>query len=262
MYLVAEAAQRYGVQVHALCVMSNHLHMVITDTRGNYPEFLCQVHKLIAKTLNVRWGRWENLWASEQASVVELTDAASVLDKIAYTLANPAMAHLVACIDAWPGASSWGALDGRVFEVRRPGWFFDEKGPMPEKVQMRYEVPPAFAGMSRADWARLVRVEVRKREKKAAEQRRELGIEVLGARAVMKQSPFGKPAREVPRRGLKPRVAGRNKWRRIEVLQRNARWLAAYRAAFKRLREGARDVLFPAGTYELVRLGLVSSHPV
>ncbi len=51
-YLVAEAAQRYGVQVHALCVLSNHLHMVITDTRGNYPAFLCQVHKLIAKTMN------------------------------------------------------------------------------------------------------------------------------------------------------------------------------------------------------------------
>ena len=56
-YLVAEAAERFGVKVHALCVLSNHLHMVITDTEGNYPAFLCQVHKLIAKALNAHWGR-------------------------------------------------------------------------------------------------------------------------------------------------------------------------------------------------------------
>lgn len=261
-YLVAEAAQRYGVQVHALCVMSNHLHMVITDTRGNYPAFLCQVHKLIAKTMNAHWGRWENLWSSEQTSVVELTDAASVLDKIAYTLANPASAHLVASIDEWPGASSWGALDGREFEARRPGWYFDEKGPMPETVKMRYEVPPAFAGMSRADWAKLVRVEVRKREKAAAEERRELGIRLVGFRAVMTQSAFDAPKTSAPRRGLKPRVAGKNKWRRVEALQRNKAWLEAYRAAFTRLRAGFTDAVFPAGTYELFRLGLVACHPL
>lgn len=236
--------------------------MVMTDTQGNYPAFLCQVHKLIAKTLNAHWGRWENLWASEQTSVVELTDAASVLDKIAYTLANPAMAHLVASIDEWPGASSWGALDGRTIEVRRPGWYFDEGGPMPEKVQMRYAVPPAFAGMRRADWAKLVRVAVREKEQAAAEQRRELGLEVVGRAAVMRQSPFGAPQRPVARRGLKPRVAGRNKWRRVEALQRNKAWLEAYRAAFRRLRDGFRDVLFPAGTYELARLGLVACHPL
>ena len=260
LYLVAEAANRFGVKVHALCVMSNHLHMVITDTEGRYPEFLCQVHKLIAKTLNAHWGRWENLWASEQTSVVELTDEASVLDKIAYTLANPAEAHLVASIDEWPGASSWGALDGRVMELRRPGWFFDEKGPMPERVTMRYEVPPAFAGMSREGWAKLVRTEVRKRERAAARERKELGLEVLGRRKVMRQSAFEAPKTSAPRRGLKPRVAGRNKWRRIEALQRNKAWLEAYRSAFVRLRDGFRDAVFPAGTYELARLGLVTCH--
>ena len=48
--------------------------------------------------------------------------------------------------------------------------------------------------------------------------------------------------------------------RRIEALQRNRAWLEAYRSAFARLRDGFREAVFPAGTYELARLGLVTCH--
>jgi len=103
---------------------------------------------------------------------------------------------------------------------------------------------------------------VRKREKAAAKKREEKGIDVLGRRAVMAQSPFESPRRGTPRRGMKPRVAGRNRWRRIEVIQRNRRWLEAYRRALQRVRDGFRETLFPAGTYELARLNLVDCHPL
>jgi len=55
---------------------------------------------------------------------------------------------------------------------------------MPETVSMRYEVPLAFAGMTGKAWAKLVRAEVRKREKAAARERKELGLEVLGRQLV------------------------------------------------------------------------------
>ena len=261
-YLLAEAAKRFGIMVHAMTVMSNHWHLVVTDVRGNYPAFLCHLHKLIAKCLNAHWGRWENLWASEQTSVVELTDAAAVLDKIAYVLANPVSAGLVERVADWPGASSWAAVDGRKVKARRPDWYFDPDGPMPEEVSIRFEVPPAFEGMSRAAWAKLVRGEVAKREKAAARERREKGTEVAGFDVVMSQSAFDAPATAAPRREMSPRVAGKNKWRRIEALQRNRRWLEAYHVAYRRLRVGFLDVAFPAGTYELFRLGLVACHPL
>jgi REP element-mobilizing transposase RayT len=259
-YLLAEAAARFGVMVHAVMVMSNHWHLVVTDVRGNYPAFLCHLHKLVAKSLNAHWGRWENFWASEQTSVVELTDAAAVLDKVAYTLANPVSAGLVAQVADWPGASSWRALDGRKVRVRRPGWYFDEKGTMPEVAEVRFEVPPVFERMSRSAWAKLVRAEVAKRERVAARERRETGTVVAGFDVVMSQSAFDAPSTSAPRRGLRPRIAGHNKWRRIEALQRNRRWLEAYRAAYRQLRAGFLDVAFPSGTYELFRLGLVACH--
>ena len=33
-YCLALAAQKYGIQIHAFCVMSNHYHLVLTDTEG------------------------------------------------------------------------------------------------------------------------------------------------------------------------------------------------------------------------------------
>ena len=37
-YLLAVMANRHGLQVHALCTMSDHLHLVVTDERGTLPH--------------------------------------------------------------------------------------------------------------------------------------------------------------------------------------------------------------------------------
>ena len=42
-----------------------------------------------------------------------------------------------------------------------------------------------------------------------------------------------------------------DKWRRIEALSRLVEFLRAYREAWAAFKAGARDVLFPAGTYLL-----------
>ena len=47
-YTLTVTARRYGILVHALCVMSTHLHLVVTDTRGELPRFLQQFHRLVA----------------------------------------------------------------------------------------------------------------------------------------------------------------------------------------------------------------------
>jgi len=39
-YCIARAAEKHGVEVHALGVMSNHHHLVMTDVRGVLPDFL------------------------------------------------------------------------------------------------------------------------------------------------------------------------------------------------------------------------------
>ena len=91
-------------------------------------------------------------------------------------------------------------------------------------------------------------------ERKEAALREEMlhkGRRFLGRRAVLDQAPTDTPWSREPRRCLNPRVAGRDQRRRIEALLKLKEFLAAYRTAWQMFREGARDVIFPSGTYAL-----------
>ncbi len=65
------AMEKTGVLLHAVCVMSNHHHLVLTDPKGLLPDFLRELHRLTAKAINASQGQWENLWAAEHCNVVK-----------------------------------------------------------------------------------------------------------------------------------------------------------------------------------------------
>ena len=49
---------------------------------------------------------------------------------------------------------------------------------------------------------------------------------------------------------MRPRVASRNQWRRVELLRTIQSFLRSYRGAYERHRSGSVDVEFPYGTYQ------------
>src|SRR6185436_19184948 len=99
--------------------------------------FLETFHKLFAKHQNALRGRWENFWASEQTSVVELVNPEDVLRKMVYTLANPVKDHLVEHAKEWPGCSSLAAnLRGDALQAERPMHFFRKGGRLAEDVTL------------------------------------------------------------------------------------------------------------------------------
>src|SRR5512145_410754 len=61
-YCAAVAAQKTSVVIHAYVVMSSHHHLVISDPLGVLPDFLRELHRLMAKALNASQGQQENLW--------------------------------------------------------------------------------------------------------------------------------------------------------------------------------------------------------
>jgi hypothetical protein len=85
-----------------------------------------------------------------------------------------------------------------------------------------------------------------------AAERQRTGQRVYGRRAVLRQAWWERPTSFEPRRNLRPRVAARSKWARIEALQRNRAFLIDYAAAREGWRCGS-TVRFPAGTYWLGR---------
>ena len=162
----------------------------------------------------------------------------------------------------WPGFSSLRyQLSARPVVAKRPQWFFDAGGDMPEQVELSFRRPPEFAHLSHEEWTDKIRAAVAAEERQAAEERARTRRHIVGRKAILRQSPYSCPKTCSPRRGMRPRVAARNKWRRIELLNANKEFQQRYREALERRRESKRSVVFPAGTYQLKELGLVRCAP-
>jgi hypothetical protein len=192
-----------------------------------------------------------NFWASEQVCVVKLVGREDVIDKLVYTATNPVKDGLVDRVDHWPGVNGLRALlTGRCLRAERPRHFFRPDGAMPEAVEMRLTIPPELG--PETDVLEELRQRVATAVESIASERQRAGQRVYGRRAVLQQSWWEQPTSFEPRRNLRPRVAARSKWARIETLLRNRAFLVDYAAARAGWREGA-TVLFPAGTYWLRR---------
>lgn len=242
LYLLALAAQRYGIRIHAFCVLSNHYHLVLSDPLARLPAFGQLLDALVARALNSAYHRSESFWAPNSYSAVALATPEDVLSKTAYVLANPVAAGLVPRGRDWPGLWSGPDRVGTTLVAPRPAHFFSPKGLLPESVALPLTAPPGFASVEAFRSA--LRAALAERE--VIEQQ---GKSFLGADRVLAQRPTARPVPVEPRAGLNPRVAARDKWKRIEVLRRLSGFLSAYREALAAWMSDDPAVLFPAGTY-------------
>lgn len=258
LYCLAFAAERTGVSVLFTMCNANHHHTGIIDREGRLPEFLHLFHLLLGKHQNALRGRWESMWAaSEQSSVVELVNTEDVMAKMVYALTNPVKDGLVQKAHHWPGASSLRAnLSGQTVVARRPRVLFDPEGSMPETVAIRFARPPGLEALPQHEFAALLGNAIGAVEADTAVTLRTEGRRVMGRAQVLRQHWNDRPGSKEPRRGRSPRIACRNKWRRIEAIQRNRGWLEAYRDARQRWLAGL-DATFPAGTWWLARCAKV-----
>jgi REP element-mobilizing transposase RayT len=255
LYCLIHAALRCEVEVVLPCAMSNHYHVVVYDRAGRYPEFIEHFHKLMARSQNALRGRWENFWSSEQTCVVKLVGREAVLDKLVYTATNPVLDHLVERVHHWPGVNGLSALlNGRRLRATRPLHFFRPDGAMPDALELaltiQAELGPADAMLSE------LRDRVRRIEEERAAERQRTGRRLYGRRAVLAQSWSDQPASHEPRRNLRPRIATRCTWARLEAVLRDRAFVVDYADARGRWRDGAAAV-FPPGTYWLQRFASV-----
>ena len=248
-YCLGLAAEGAGVVLHGVCFMSNHWHGVVSDPEGRVPEFLEIFHRLLAKVQNASLGRWENLWSSDKTSLVQLVSESDVLEKLAYTMANPVVAGLVKSPTEWPGVILNRFGDSR--EVAMPGVYFDEEGDLPEVVTLRIERPAIFPRLSDLELQRELGQQVAKRVKRARDDMAQRGLAFLGRDAVLRQSFSAVPKAPAPRRNPSPRVAAKSTPARVDAIRRMVAFVREYRAIWQDWRQGNRAAVFPYGTYAL-----------
>jgi putative transposase len=253
-YLLAALSERYSIKIHAYVVMSNHYHLVVTDTKGRMPDFQRDLNSLLARAVNAFRGRWESFWDRDSYSAVELIEDGDCLAEMAYTLANPVEAGLVKRVKQWDGATSAGKAYDRPRRIERPrrvdqpGDFFRENLPKFAKLVLTRPECPTIDDES---FDERLRQKVRRVEDEAA-----ASGPAMGMKKVLSQDWNHHPKSNEPRCELSPRVACLNKWARIAALQRSRDWLEAYAVARAAFVSGERDVEFPVGTWWMcVRLG-------
>lgn len=263
LYCLAEAAERYCITLHAAMQMGNHHHLVLRDNEGNLPEFLCHMHAMMAKATNAYRGRWENLWATEQANAVYLVEDEDQFAKLIYVLANPVIDQLVERATDWPGFSSLTqTLSGLPKTVTRPRGYFRRNGKMPATATLRFERLAGFEELSDDDWRQKVLTAIAEEEEQARQARKESGRSVVGRKAILRSEPTSSPNTIEPRRNLRPQLACRNTKRRIEELKKLIAFRAARARCLRRMRSGERNVAFPYGTYRIRGVFRTTAPPI
>ncbi len=187
LYCLAEAAQRFGIEVILPSVLSNHVHIVVFDRPGRIVEFTEHLHKFVAKAMNALRGRWENFWSSEPPCLVRLVERSDVLDKLVYAATNPVKDRLVEKVHHWPGVNGLSALlNRRTLIIQRPRHFFRDAGPMPPEVTLELVIPPELGDPDEA--RRILRERVAFVEDDLAATRARTGVPILGRRAILRQA--------------------------------------------------------------------------
>ncbi len=253
-YCLAEAAAHHDVDVVFTSVMSNHHHTIVMDRHSHEPnviDFATRLHRHVAKCVNELRGRSENLWASEQMSLVALQEHGDVMSKMVYAATNPVAAKLVERVHHWPGVNAFAdVVNDRSTVVKRPRCFFRPDGDMPEEVTLRYVLPPELGKPSEV--RATLRAMVQAEEATLLRERRLHGRCVLGRRAVLRQRCSDTPVSREPRGELRPHIAARSRWTRLGALRGLREFRKAYRDARAALVAGE-QAEFPPGTYWLRR---------
>lgn len=258
-YCLAEAAQRFDMNIVLAQMMSDHHHTVNHDVLGLDVEFREHFHKMLARCQNAYRGRWENLWASEEPCVVDLMSADDLMDKLVYVATNPVKHGLVERVHHWPGPKLVQALlTGTPMKAYRPKHFFRDQGSMPAEVELVLRLPD-YIENKEAFLAELRR-RITSVEEQHISERMRTGRRVIGRRRILRTSWRESPTSREPRRTLRPRVAARDPSLRILTLQAMKDWQLEYHEARVNWLVGAPSE-FPFGTYWLRRFATVVVKP-
>jgi len=247
LYCLAYAAKRTGVVIHAISVLSNHYHIVLTDVYGVLPFFMADLNRMVAKALNCHYGIWENFWAPGSYDRKVCVSTEDALDRTVYTMGNPTSHGLVEKVDQWPGLSTVPEdLDGRVLRATRPEFFFDPEGNMPDEITLTLEPLPGCEDWDRQELIAYLRERVEAREAAAYEK---YDGRFLGVEQILATNPTDGPQTREPRRNPSMRIAAKYAHQRVAAIYELKEFEREHAEAREQWCAGDHHAEFPAGTW-------------
>ena len=152
---LAAAMPRYGVQVHAWCLLDNHFHLLLFSESGRLSDAMRFLGGRFTQRINYRNGRDGPIFRGRFTSIAIESDA-HLVRASRYIHRNPVEAGLVAEPWQWP----WSSAQAYLGLVRRPAWLHTEAilemlGPQGARQKYREflgEETDATTRTSYADW--------------------------------------------------------------------------------------------------------------
>jgi putative transposase len=260
LYCLFRAANEHGVLVHGVWVESSHVHILVTDVRGELSEFMHWLNRHAANCLLKHYRKryphrtLENLWSSGSFNETLLVTREAVLEAFVYGATNPVKDGLVPDYRQWPGlASTPRDWVEPIRTATRPNLFFKQDNPSYATVEYRFTIPPQFRDRAPASL-------VRELERMIDDEQRSIRATrgskpFLGVKAVLALDPFDAPTSPRPTGTRNPTVkAGAGQSAAYQLAIKAVRsFREAYRAARALLCAG-KQAVFPAGTLLLRKL--------
>ena len=194
-----------GIELYAFIFMSNHLHLLLKDTKGQLAKFMWFFQLNLAKAINRELGRQGHFFSREYHAVPVLDDQA--FDNCyAYILTNAVKAGLVARAADGPFFSSLGAALAEKpltfswlnrtakHNKSRRGKKLDP-ALFEETYELTVAIPDQWQKLSRTERRGCIEALVKASEVKLGRARRAEGRGVLGRRRILQQSPWMRPKR-------------------------------------------------------------------
>ena len=261
---LAKALKEYGdgIEIFSFIFLSNHLHLLLRDTKGQLAQFMWYFQLNVGKAISRELGRRGYFFCREYDAVPVLTDE-DFENRYAYILTNPVKAALVAKAKHSPFFSSLdAALENKTL---RFVWFDRTKKhnksrrgqkvkqeEFEERNDIKLAVPPMWKGLTVRQRRDRIEELVKDNETRYGRQRRAEGQSVLGVPRLLAQSPFGRP--QNPARSPRVKVFCRVKELEKEFLESVRTTVGLYREVYEGFLKSARkrrlaQIEWPPGCY-------------
>ncbi len=245
----------HEMDIAAVTVLSNHFDLLlIVDDAKEVADFMRDFQSQVAREVN-RLTDWKGpVFGHRCAMTVVTGEEAAQVERLKYVLANGVKENLVERVCEWPGVHSAEALmngaplQGHWFDRTRQSAArnqSDDQYVFAESVVL--SPIPCWAHLPADRYREQVKILIEDAEAEAARERRQSGARVVGAEAILAQDPLTRP--DSVACSPAPLVHAATKAAHKMFYAIYAEFVSAFRAAAEALRQGRRDVSFPAGSF-------------
>jgi REP element-mobilizing transposase RayT len=257
--VLGRAQRMTGMKVHAVAIMSNHVHYLVTPTSADQlVRFMQFVQGNVAREVS-DLHHWSGPFWARRYRHIEVSDEDDAhIARLRYVLAHGVKEDLVHRAYDWPGVHSARALvEGTVLE----GVWYDrteltrarhrseelELDDVAEVETLTLSPLPCWEGLSAEEARAQVVAMVEAIDQAARERRQADKVFVVGRRAVRRVHPHECPKKLVWSPAPQFHTATREAWRALRDAY--VEFVVQFRWAADQLRDGVRDPPFPPGSF-------------